>query len=139
MDLPIKGWYPKFAIHKWPFYDHFWSFFVNYVKNFHKTEVPTVILRYLTCLNLNWISGFFCKLTKLTKTDESMKCYFSAILWISFDQIIVQAPSIPHFKGLGMRNLEYEIRVRQKTHTKVTMAMSMLWQFFLKQTLFGFN
>ena len=44
-----------------------------------------------------WTFLFFCKLTKLTKTDESMKRYFSAFLWISFDQIIVQAPSIPHF------------------------------------------
>ena len=57
---------------------------------------------------------FFCKLTELTKTDEYMKRYFPAILWIPFDQIIVQAPSIPHFKGLGMRNLEYEIRICKK-------------------------
>ena len=46
----------------------------------------------------------------VTKTDEFMKCYFEAIL----DQIIVQAPIIPHFKGLAIRNLEFEIRICQK-------------------------
>ena len=76
---------------------------------------------------------FFCKLhetsyMKLTQPDESMKGYFQAILWISLDQIIVQAPFIPHFKGLVMRNLEYEIRICQKIHTKVT--ISMLSRFF---------
>ena len=63
---------------------------------------------------------------KLTKTDEFMKCYFEAIL----DQIIVQAPIIPHFKGLAMRNLEFEIRICQKIHTKVTITMSILSRFF---------
>jgi hypothetical protein len=49
---------------------------------------------------------------KLAKTDESMKRYFPTNLWISFDQIIVHALlGIPHFKGLGMRNLEYAIRI----------------------------
>ena len=33
-----------------------------------------------------------------------------------------------NLKCLGMKNLEYEIRICQKTHTKVT--MSMLSQFF---------
>ena len=28
--------------------------------------------------------------------------------------MIAQAPSIPHFKGLDMRNLQYEIRICQK-------------------------
>ena len=74
---------------------------------------------------------FFASYMKLTKTDESMKRYFQAILWISLDQIIVQAPIIPHFKGLVMRNLEYVIRICQKIHNKVTITMSMLSSFFL--------
>ena len=41
-----------------------------------------------------------------------MKAYLS----ISLEKIIVLAPSIPHFKGLGMRNLQYEIRICPKTH-----------------------
>ena len=115
--------------------------FVNYIKIFQKTEVPMVILRCWTCLNLHWFKSydtkhkffhiwFFASYMKLTKTDESMKHYFQAILWISLDQIIVQAPIIPHFKGLVMRNLEYEIRICQKIHTKVTITMSMLSRFF---------
>ena len=116
-------------------------FFVNYMNIFHKTEISTVILRCLTYLNLNWIKSynikhkffhfcFFCKLTELTKTDEYMKPYFPAFLWIFLDRIIVQAPSICHFKGLGMRNLEYEIRICQKTHARVTIPVSMLSRFF---------
>ena len=118
-------------------------FFINFIKIFHKTEVPTIILRCITYLNLDWIKSydmkhkFFCfcffasymNLTILTKTDESMKGYFPAISWISFDKIIVQTPSISHFKGLGMRNLEYQIAICQKIHTKVTITMSMLSRF----------
>ena len=48
---------------------------------------------------------------------------------ISFDQIIVHALSIPHFKGLGMRNLECKIRICTKIPTKVTITMSMLSKF----------
>ena len=29
---------------------------------------------------------------------------------------MLQIPSIPHFKGLDMRNLQYEIRICQKSH-----------------------
>ena len=61
---------------------------------------------------------------------KSMKNYIQAFLWISLDRIIVQAPSISHFKGLGMRNLEYEIVICQKIHNKVTITMSMLSRFF---------
>ena len=35
-------------------------------------------------------------------------------LWIFLDNIIVWAPCILHSKGLGMRNLQYEIRICQK-------------------------
>ena len=35
-------------------------------------------------------------------------------LCIFFDNIIVWATSILHFKGLGMRNLQYEMRICQK-------------------------
>ena len=42
----------------WPCYDYFWSFFANYTEIFYKTEVLTVILRYITCLNLNWIKSY---------------------------------------------------------------------------------
>jgi hypothetical protein len=34
---------------KWPFFDHLWSFFGNYIDIFHKTEIQTVILRRLLC------------------------------------------------------------------------------------------
>ena len=104
-------------------------FFVNYINIFQKTEISTVILRCFTYLNLNWIKiynikhkfshfWFFRKLTELTKTNQYMKPYFSALSWILLDRIIVQAPSMCHFKCLGMRNLENEIRICQNTHTQ---------------------
>ena len=44
----------------WSFYDRFWSFYsiANYINIFHKTEVPTVILRCLTSRNLKWIKSY---------------------------------------------------------------------------------
>ena len=42
------------------------------------------------------------------------KSYLPAFLWMSLDRTIVQAPRIPHFKSLGMRNLQYEISIYQK-------------------------
>ena len=36
------------------------------------------------------------------------------------DNIIVWAPIILHFKGIGMRNLQYEVRICQKSYNKVT-------------------
>ena len=68
------------------------------------------------------------------------KSYFSAFVWILLNRIIVWVPSIPHFKGLGMLNFQYEIRMCKNIHNKVTMWM--LWQFFfffLHQTLKSVN
>ena len=48
---------------------------------------------------------------------------------------MVQIASIPHFKGLEMRNLQYEIRICQKGHNKVIKAVLSLLQFFMRQTL----
>ena len=42
-------------------------------------------------------------------------CDFMNIL----DNIIVWAPSILYLKGLGMRNLQHEMRICQKSHNKV--------------------
>ena len=39
--------------------------------------------------------------------------------WIFLDNIIVWAPSILYFKGLGIRNLQYEMRICQINHNKV--------------------
>ena len=36
----------------------FGHFFTNYIKIFHKTEIQTVILRCLVCLNLIWIISY---------------------------------------------------------------------------------
>ena len=56
---------------------------------------------------------------------------------MSSDRILVLAPSIPHFKGFGMRNLQYEIRICLKSHNTVTITIYM-WtvvQILMKQTL----
>ena len=49
----------KIKFQKWPFLDPLWSFFVIYIDIFHKTEIQTVILRCLVCLNLNWVKSYF--------------------------------------------------------------------------------
>ena len=48
---------------------------------------------------------------------------------------MVQIPSISHFKGLDMRNLQYEIRTCQKGHNKVKKTVLSLLRFFMRQTL----
>ena len=51
------------------------------------------------------------------KTGEFMKKYLPSLSHISLKIIIVQALTIPHFKGLIMRHWQYEKRNCQKQHT----------------------
>ena len=37
--------------------------------------------------------------------------------------IIVKVPRIYHFKGFDMRNLQYEVRIYQKSHNKAKMTV----------------
>ena len=66
-----------------------------------------------------------------------MKPHIKAYLLISLDRIIVLAPIIPRFKGLGMRNLQYWIRICQKSHNTVTNHNYILCvvRIFMKPTL----
>ena len=59
------------------------------------------------------------------------------ILWIFLDKIIARAPAILHFKGLGVRNLQYWIRICQKSHNTVTNQNYILFvvRIFMNQTL----
>ena len=41
-----------------PFWTICGHFFGNYIDIFHKTEIQTVILRCLVCLNLNWVKSY---------------------------------------------------------------------------------
>ena len=53
-------------------------------------------------------------------------------LWLYeyfLDNIIVRAPRILHFKGLGMRNLQYEMRICQKSNNKVTKTVYVYFDF----------
>ena len=52
-----KNW--KFKFQKWPFLEHLWSFLGIYIDIFCRTEIQTVISRFLVCLNLNWINIYF--------------------------------------------------------------------------------
>ena len=55
----------------------------------------------------------------------------------TFFKFIVLAPSIPRFKGLGMRNLQYQIRICEKSHNTVTNHNNILCmvRIFMNQTL----
>ena len=79
--------------------------------------------RYLEKCWKNSFHGFI-SFANFVNFQKSMKSHFPAFLWISLKKNLLLAPSIPHFKGLGMANLQYEIKVCQKIHNKVTMAMS---------------
>ena len=45
----------------WLFYNPLWSFLANYINIFHKTELQTIILMCLTCVNLIWIKSYNIK------------------------------------------------------------------------------
>ena len=62
------------------------------------------------------------EINRIDKDDESINSYFPSLSCIPFVRIVVKAHSIPHFKGLGMRNLEYEIRICQKIYNKGTIT-----------------
>ena len=65
-----------------------------------------------------------------------MKKYLPSLLQISLKIIIVQTPTITHFKGLSIKNLQYEIKICQKQHTKVAMSTyANVVTVFLKQSL----
>ena len=68
----------------------------------------------------------FCHLCQFPEIHENLS---SNILSLSLYRIIVLAPSVLHFKDLGMRNLQYEIKKFQKNHNKVTMTMSSYFNF----------
>ena len=48
---------------------------------------------------------------------------------MSLDKINVWATSMSHFKGLGMRNLQYEIRISQKSHNKTPIKVYVWFEF----------
>ena len=48
---------------------------------------------------------------------------------------MVQTPCIPYFKGFDMGNLQYEIRICQKSYNKVTMTVYVMVRFFMNKTL----
>jgi hypothetical protein len=67
-----------------------------------------------------WIYQF-CQFCQFPEIHEKL----SSSLFYEYLGI---APSIPHFKDLSMRNLQYEMGICQKIHNKVTMQ----WQVFAK-------
>ena len=46
------------------------------------------------------------------------------------DVQLVIATTIPHFKGLDLKNLQYGIRICQKHNTKVTITILIVYSFF---------
>ena len=50
-------------------------FFANYIDIFHKNEIQVVILRYVVCLNLNWIKSCDILLSKVFSCHH-WKCIF---------------------------------------------------------------
>ena len=65
----------KIATDKWSFVDHIWPFFANYMFFFYKTEIPTIFLRCLMGLNLDWVKSYDlkCSLRHRTSSVSSQK------------------------------------------------------------------
>ena len=61
--------FQKIVIDKWSFYYHIWPFFASCVLIFHKTEIQTVILRYLTSPNHNWYKSYDTKRKNVKKAN----------------------------------------------------------------------
>ena len=55
-----------------PIYGHF---FANYMFIFHKTEIQTVILRYLTIINLNPYKSYDTKYKNAKNTKNANACF----------------------------------------------------------------
>ena len=70
----------KIATDKWPFYNHIWPFFANYMNIFYKTEIQTVNLRCLPSLNLSWYKSYDIK-TKNAKNANVCFCTKSQKKW----------------------------------------------------------
>ena len=80
----------------------------------------------------------FCPKIVITSVSLKFEPHIKAYLSISLDSSIVLAPSKPHFKGFSMRNLQYEIRICQKSHNTVTITVY-VWtvvRILMKQTLY---
>ena len=67
-----------------------------------------------------------------------MKKYLPSLSQIFKKIIIVQAHTIPHYKGHSMRNLQYKTRICQKQHTEVAHSTyANIATIYLKQSLYG--
>ena len=87
-------------------------FFANYIKIFHKTEIQTVILRCLVCLNLNWIKSNNTILAKLFIFSCLKIHYFRASLpkWVltppkETSSHIFKMALFPKFFGAFMKHI----------------------------------
>ena len=75
-------------------------FFGNYIDIFHKTEIQTVILRCLVCLNLNWIQSYNIILVKNSFFSCLKMHHFSGVLpkWVLLHQMEISC----HFFKLAL-------------------------------------
>ena len=67
---------------------------------------------YYSALEKSWKNKLL-KIWRKYITGESMKNYFQPILWIISFKLDKQRPIIAHFKDLGMRYLQCDIRIWQ--------------------------
>ena len=115
-----------------------WLYFIFFLANsnfiLQMAQAKTFKMRYNRCQYNNYIQVYswnarkkafhgFTRFANFVNFKKPMKSYFPAFLWISIDQITVPASSLAHFKGLGMRNLQYEKIICQKINSKVTIIM----------------
>ena len=90
----------KLPLIKWLFMTISGHFSASYIEIFHKTEVQTVILRCLVCLNLNWIQSYNIILVKNSFFSCLKMHHFSGVLpkWVLLHQMEISC----HFFKLAL-------------------------------------
>ena len=81
----------------------------------------------------------YCQILFLStyRVSQQIKVTFPAFLWIFSDTIIVSVANLPHFKGLGMIYLQYEIR--NKTGTEFCLLQRWVYELTKEFSIFNFD
>ena len=114
--------FPKFVNDKWPFYDHFWSFFCQLHRYLSQNWGSDI---HLELPYGSWfkIYGIKCKSAKYAKTHKTQK----NTTQISFFYKIVKNRKWKYLHFALLNQLWF----RHIKHLKTTVSTSVLWKIFV--------
>ena len=134
---PVSIFHARKSRWPWIFWVEFWSKFCSLCKTNSWNSWIWLLWTIFDELTLVILFLFLLINAYITSDSKIFKPHIKAYLFISLDRIIVLAPIIPRFKRHGMRNLQYWIRICQKSHNTVTNHNYILCvvRIFMNQTL----